>query len=122
MLAFVGGYFLGGATADADAVRVISMAGVGETSGASASIEILDEDEAGNWPMNVVAARPRAEPGPLGLVRALADAGRAARGLVRPLHRPRGPQRGDADVPYALRSYDGWVVTRHGSPQPLLTT
>ena len=25
-------------------------------------------------------------------------------------------------VPYALRSYDGWVVTRRGSRQPLLTT
>ena len=122
VLAFIGGYFLGGATADADTVRVISMAGVGETSGASASIEILDEDEAGNWPMNVVLrglepSRDRSDWYELWLTRDGRLVDSCGRFIVHA-----GRNEVTLSVPYALRSYDGWVVTRHGSPQPLLTT
>ena len=118
-LAFGAGYLLGG---EPDAVRVIPMAGVGEARGASASIEILPEDEAGNWPMNVVArglqpSRNRSDWYELWLTRD----GRLVRSCGRFIVLE-GRTEVRLSVPYALRSYDGWVVTRRGSPQPLLTT
>jgi hypothetical protein len=33
-----------------------------------------------------------------------------------------GETRVTLTVPYRLRAYDGWVVTRHGSSRPVLTT
>jgi hypothetical protein len=68
--------------------------------------------------------RPRAhaEPGPLGLLRALADQGWKARRPVWPLHREHRRTKVVLSVPYGLRKYDGWVVTRHDSDVPLLST
>ena len=58
-VAFGGGYLLG--DRETEAVAVIEMTGVGDGRGAAASIELLPEDESGNWPMRVLAARARAE-------------------------------------------------------------
>jgi hypothetical protein len=119
-VAFGAGYLLGGG--EADAVRVISMAGVGDARGASASIEILPEDEAGNWPMNVVVrglepSRGRSDWYELWLTRKGKRVSPCGRFIVLA-----GRTEVTLTVPYALRKYDGWVVTRHGSPEPLLTT
>ncbi len=122
MLAFGAGYLLGGDGGDPEAVRVIPMEGAGATPAASASIELLPEDEAGNWPMNVVVrglepSRDRSDWYELWLTRdgrLVSSCGRfivsGARTEV------------TLSVPYGLRRYDGWVVTRRGSPEPLLTT
>lgn len=120
-LAFGAGYLLGGA-GDTDAVRVIPMAGVGEARGASASIELLPEDTAGNWPMNVVIrglepSRNRSDWYELWLTRDGRLVSSCGRFVLR-----RGRTEVTLTVPYPLRSYDGWVVTRRGSSQPLLTT
>lgn len=119
-LAFGAGYVLGGS--DADAVRVIAMTGVGEASGASASIELLAEDEAGNWPMNVVVrglepSRNRSDWYELWLTHDGRLASSCGRFIVRG-----GRTEVTLTVPYRLRNYNGWVVTRRGSLQPLLTT
>jgi hypothetical protein len=121
LAAFGAGYVLG-AGGDAEAVRVISMSGVGEARGASASIELLPEDEAGNWPMNVVIrglepSRDRSDWYELWLTRDGRLVSSCGRFIV---HRGRTEVR--LTVPYGLRSYDGWVVTRRGSPEPLLST
>lgn len=114
--------FAVGREGDADVVRSISMRGVGDGAGASATIDVLARDDAGNYPMNVVVrglepnegsgdwyelwltedGRPIASCG-----RFTVDDGRAGVRL---------------SVPYDLRGYDGWIVTRRGSDEPLLST
>jgi hypothetical protein len=121
-LAFGAGYFLGGAGGDTDAVRLIPMRGVGAASAASASIEILPEDKAGNWPMNVVLrglepSRDRSDWYELWLTRDGRLEDSCGRFMLQA-----GRNEVTLSVPYALRTYDGWVVTRHGSAKPLLTT
>jgi hypothetical protein len=118
---FGAGLFLGDAR-EADAVRVIPMVGVDEASGMSATIELLSEDAAGNWPMNVIVrglepSRNRSDWYELWLTRDGRLVSSCGRFVV-------DGERTEVtlSVPYALRSYDGWVVTRHGSDEPLLTT
>jgi hypothetical protein len=119
-IAFGAGYLLGGA--EAEAVRVIAMAGVGEAQGASASIELLPEDAAGNWPMNVVVrglepSGGRSDWYELWLTRDGKRVSPCGRFIVKP-----GRTEVTLSVPYGLRNYDGWVVTRRGSNRVLLTT
>ena len=89
---------------------------------ASGSIELLPQDASGNWPMHVHVRGLDAEPRPRRLLRALADEGREADRVLRPLHAPPGVTKVSLSVPYGLRNYDGWVVTRRGSDEILLTT
>jgi hypothetical protein len=99
--------------------RVVAMSGPG---GASASIEVNDLDDAGNWPMLLeVEGLPPAEGGRLfqlwltrgSELKALcgsfltAENGRA----VVPMNAPR-----------RLDDFDGWVVVVDGSTEPVLTT
>jgi hypothetical protein len=119
--AFGAGYLLGG-DGGVETIRVIPMKGVGQGEGASASIELLEEDAAGNWPMNVVVhglepSRDRADWYDLWLTGEGKLAAHCGRFIVHS-----GRTRVTLTVPYRLRAYDGWVVTRHGSSAPVLTT
>ena len=82
-VALFGVGYLVGARPDATVERTIAMSGAG---GASAELDVFEQDEAGNWPMELRRRRPAGR-----LVRALADARREARRAVRPLRggRPR---------------------------------
>ena len=118
--AFGAGYLVGGR--DAAPERVITMAGAGAERDATASIEVLAQDSAGNWPMRVLVrglepSRDRRDFYELWLTangRPIASCGRfvVAGGLTTVT----------LSVPYGLRRYDGWVVTRAGSDEILLTT
>ena len=117
--------WLGGARSDDVAAdRVIPMAGVNDGRGASASIELLaqDAEENGNWPMFVrvrglEASKDRADYYELWLTKdgkLVASCGRFTvhAGLTTVM----------LSVPYGLRRYDDWVITRRGSDEILLTT
>jgi hypothetical protein len=121
-IAFGSGFLLGGRSDDVSVFRNVSMAGVGEGLGGFASIEIQEQDEAGNWPMVV-------------RVRGLEES--AGRDDYYELWLTKGGKLADScgrfilhdgvtevmlTVPYGFKSYDGWVVTRHGSERPLLST
>ena len=118
--AFGAGYLVGGR--DAAVERVITMAGAGAERDATASIEVLEQDEAGNWPMRVLVrglepSRNRSDFYELWLTangKPIASCGRfvVAEGQTTVM----------LSVPYGLRRYDGWVVTRAGSDAILLTT
>ena len=87
-----------------------------------ARIELLAEDNAGNWPMNVVVrglepSRDRSDFYELWLTREGELADSCGRFLLR-----EGVTTVVLTVPYALKRYDGWVVTRAGSDRVLLTT
>ena len=117
---FGAGYLAGGR--DPAPERVITMSGVGAERGATASIELLPQDESGNWPMRVLVrglepSRDRADFYELWLTRN----GRPVDSCGRfTLHT--GVTTVTLSVPYGLRRYDGWVVTRAGSDEILLTT
>ena len=120
LVAFGAGWIVGGR--DQAAERLIEMHGVGEGQDATSSIELLPADEAGNWPMRVLVrglepSRDRDDYYELWLTedgRPIASCGRFLVG--------EGLTRVTLTVPYGLRGYDGWIVTRAGSEEPLLTT
>jgi hypothetical protein len=119
---FGSGYLLGGRSDDVEAVRVIPMAGTNDGRGASASIELLPQDESGNWPMNVrlrglTPSKDRADYYELWLTKDGKLADSCGRFTIHP-----GLTTVTLSVPYGLRQYDGWVVTRRGSDRVLLTT
>ena len=104
------------------ALGPISMEGTAAAQSASASIEVLDRDPAGNWPMTVavegLAPSASGRPFELWLTRdgklgALCGSFRTDErgGAVVPMN-----------APYDFSEYDGWVVVEEGSETPLLTT
>ncbi len=111
---FGGGFLLGHSKAKQasfSAVRVVPMHGVGTASASQASIEISDPDSVGNWPMRVsVRGLPKqaneASYYELWLTRdgkAVAPCGGfRVRGATTTF---------ELSVPYALKRFDGWVVT-----------
>jgi hypothetical protein len=120
-IAFGSGYVVGG-NDNVQLETKILMVGTGEARGASATIELLSQDKAGNWPMNVIVrglepSRDREDFYELWLTRDGKLADSCGRFIVAD-----GPTTVVLSVPYALRSFDGWVVIRHGSDEPLLST
>ena len=119
-VAFGAGYWVG--DREQDAVVVIEMTGTDDRRDAVASIEVLEEDKAGNWPMNVILrglepSRDRQDYYELWLTRDGELVDSCGRFLVHA-----GVTEVVLTVPYGLRRYDGWVVTRAGSDRALLTT
>jgi hypothetical protein len=120
--AFGAGWFANERSGDVEAVALIPMTGTALARGATASIELLPQDESGNWPMNVrvrglTPSRDRSDYYEMWLTKD----GK----LVDPCGRftvHTGLTKVALSVPYGLRQYDGWVVTRHGSDVPLLST
>jgi hypothetical protein len=118
LAAFGGGYLVGhNSGGSAEPEFVLAMTG----QGASASLAVFPIDEAGNWPMKMtIQGLPQLPPGhryELWLTkkgRLAASCGQfvVGQGLtVVPLN-----------APYRLKQFDGWVVTRVGSDEPLLHT
>ena len=121
-VAFGSGYLLGGRSNDVSTFRTVSMAGVGAGVGSSASIEILEQDEVGNWPMVVRVrglrvSRSREDFYELWLTREGELADSCGRFIV-----GEGVTEVVLTVPYGFKRYDGWVVTHRGSEEPLLST
>jgi len=120
-----GAGWLGGAQSDEIAPeREIVMQGVGATRGSFATIELLPQDaeENGNWPMRVLVrglepSKDRTDYYELWLTKDGELADSCGRFTVHA-----GLTTVTLSVPYGLRRYDGWVVTRRGSDRVLLTT
>ena len=118
--AFGAGWLVGGREPAPE--RVIAMSGVGAERDATASIRLLPEDDAANWPMRVLVrglepSRDRDDFYELWLTddgKPVASCGRFLVGD--------GLTKVTLSVPYALRRYDGWIITRAGSDDVLLTT
>jgi hypothetical protein len=119
LAAFGVGYFVGdsGDDGSAEAEFVLAMTGPG----ASASLMVFHIDKAGNWPMKMtVQGLPELPTGQryeLWLTKQgklSASCGRFVVGKGRTIV--------PLNAPYRLKQFDGWVVTRAGSDEPLLHT
>jgi hypothetical protein len=120
--AFGAGWLTGERSDDVEAVTVIPMAGTAQAPHATASIELLPQDESGNWPMNVrvrglTPSRDRSDYYEMWLTKGGKLAEPCGRFTVHS-----GLTKVVLSVPYGLRQFDGWVVTRHDSDVPLLST
>ncbi len=115
--------YAGGSRDDGPSVvREIAMHGVGAERDSTATIEVLEQDAAGNWPMVVLLrglepSTDRDDAYELWLTR---DGELADSCGVFTVHE--GLTTVTLSVPFALKRYDGWVVTRRGSERVLLTT
>lgn len=99
--------------------RVIAMTGAG---GASASLEVFEIDDAGNWPMEleVEGLEPAADGGRYQLW--LTQGGELAALCGTFLVEEEGATVVPMNAPWRFSEFDGWVVVEEGSREPLLTT
>jgi len=100
----------------------ISMEGTAAAQSASASLEVLDSDAAGNWPMTfaVEGLAPAASGRPFELWLTREGELGALCGSFRTDET--GAAVVPMNAPYDFSEYDGWVVVEEGSETPLLTT
>lgn len=121
LVAFGGGYLAGDRTTGLETDRVLQMFGTEGAVGARASIELFAKDASGNWPMLITIRG--LEPLPAGNTYELwltKDGEPAKLCGVFTVHA--GATKVWMNAPWKLRSFDGWIVTRTGSTEPLLAT
>jgi hypothetical protein len=110
------GYAIGGRDSPQKPLRSIAMTG---PSGATATIDLLSKDAAGNWPMTLevsgLAALSDGETYTLWLTRdgKLAESCGAFAVAA-------GTTKVPLNAPYPLKRFDGWVVVRTGTTHPFL--
>ena len=118
--AFGVGYFVGDRTGESSAEPEFVLPMTGD--GASASLAVFPLDEAGNWPMKMtVVGLPPLPPGQRYELW-LTKQGRLAESCGRFVVVAEGRTIVALNAPYRLRAFDGWVVTKAGSEEPLLHT
>jgi hypothetical protein len=122
--AFGAGWLGGARSDDVQLDRTIVMQGVGDTRGSFGTIELMQQDaeENGNWPMRLLVrglepSKNRTDYYELWLTKDGKLADTCGRFTVHS-----GLTTVTLSVPYGLKQYDGWVVTRRGSDRVLLTT
>ena len=115
------GYLVGDREATAEPARVVVMDGTSDASAARASLAVYEVDEAGNWPMELtVRGLPPLPGGELYELWLTKDGKLAAPCGVFAVGS--GTTVVPLTAPYSLRDFDGWVVVRQGSTEPVLTT
>jgi len=110
------GYAIGGRDSPPAPVRTISMQGA---AGATASLDLLPKDAAGNWPMTLAVTGlpplPKSETYTLWLTKDGKLAESCGSFTV-----AAGTTTVPLNAPYPLRQFDGWVIVRTGSTRPFL--
>jgi hypothetical protein len=102
--------------------EIVAMQGTAAAPNASASLEVLPVDAAGNWPMRFtvsgLSSAPSGRPFELWLTRG----GKPAALCGSFATDETGAAVVPMNAPYRFSEYDGWVVVEEGSQTPLLTT
>ena len=120
VLVFALGALVGNAWDEPGTFDTVTMSGTGPAAGATASLELFDLDDAGNWPMElrVSGLRQGGRPFELWLTKGGEPAALCGSFLVA----SDGTAVVPMNAPYRLDDFDGWVVVEEGSQAPLLTT
>lgn len=111
------GYAVGGRDGPGTPVQTITLRGAND---ARATIDVLAQDEAGNWPMTLTVSGLPALPKGSTYTLWLTKDGK----LAEPCGAfvvAGGTTRVPLNAPYPLKKFDGWVVVKTGTTQPLLT-
>ncbi len=112
------GYVVGGRDAPGAPVQTIAMAG---PNNAEATIDVLAKDAAGNWPMTFsvsgLPVLPKGSTYTLWLTKDGELAESCGSFVV-----AAGTTDVPLNAPYPLKKFDGWVVVKTGTTEPLLTT
>ena len=122
ILVFAVGYLAGGRGDDPGTFDVLGMTGVGQAQDASATIEIFDVDELGNWPMRLEVRGLQPSSGGRLYELWLTKDGRLAAPCGRFFAEEDGLTVIPLNAPYRLTDFDEWVVVEEGSETLLLTT
>lgn len=111
---FGGGFLLGHSKAKHatfDAIRVVPMHGVGAGAGSTASIRIADRDSVGNWPMLVSVSGLPKQANPSSYYELWVTKNGKPVAPCGGFHVRGSSTTVELSVPYALKRFDGWVVT-----------
>ncbi len=121
LVAFGGGYLTGDRTTGLATDRIVQMFGTEGAVDARASIELFEADASGNWPMLMTIRG--LEPLPAGETYELwlTENGRPAK-LCGVFTVHAGATEVWMNAPWKLKRFDGWIVARTGSTEPLLAT
>ena len=121
LVAFGGGYLVArhGRGSSPAVAFTVKMHGTARAPEAVASVQVLEKDEAGNWPMLIrvrgLATLPKGAYYELFLTR---------KGKLGPACGTFRVHGGTTEVPlnapYRLKQFDGWVVTRHVDDRPVV--
>jgi hypothetical protein len=116
------GFVLGERAEGPDVDFVVTMSGTAAAAEASASLEVFQIDEAGNWPMRirVEGLAPAASGRPYELW--LTKGGELAAFCGGFLTDESGSAAVPMNAPYRFSDFDGWVVVEEGTTTPVLTT
>ena len=114
---FVVGYAVGGRDGPGTTVQTITMKGAND---ARATIDVLAQDAAGNWPMTLsvsgLPALPRGSTYTLWLTKNGKLSESCGAFVV-----AGGATEVPLNAPYPLKKFDGWVVVKTGTTEPVLT-
>jgi hypothetical protein len=112
------GYVVGGRDAPGAPVQTVAMTG---PNNAEATIDVLAQDAAGNWPMTFsvsgLPVLPKGSTYTLWLTKNGTLAESCGSFVVAD-----GTTEVPLNAPYPLGKFDGWVVVKTGTTEPLLTT
>jgi len=111
------GYVVGGRDAPGTPVQTVTMKGA---NGAEATIDVLARDDAGNWPMTFSVSGLPVLPTGSTYTLWLTKDGKLAESCGSFVVAG-GTTEVPLNAPYPLKKFDGWVVVKTGTTQPLLT-
>jgi hypothetical protein len=110
------GYTIGGRDSLEQPVRTVAMTG---QAGATATIDVMARDAAGNWPMTLeISGLPKLPDGETYTLW-LTDGGELARSCGE-FAVAAGTTKVPLNAPYSLKEFDGWVVVRTDTERPFL--
>ena len=111
------GYAIGSRDAPPAPVHTVAMTGAG---GATATLEVLPNDEAGNWPMTLSVTGLPPLPAGQSYTLWLTKNGKLAKSCGAFVVAA-GTTTVPLNAPYRLKQFDDWVIVRTGTTEPLLS-
>ena len=111
------GFAIGDRNAPPSPIETLTLSGSGN---ASASLDLLPKDEAGNWPMTLAVTGLPALPDGKTYTLWLTKDGELAASCGEFVVAESGTTTVPLNAPFRLRQFDAWVVVRTGTTEPVV--